>query len=190
MSFNRRKTSKKVSEDIFKELAEKNVRKSARDYLIYFFTLMFSVCLFYVFNSISTQFAMMGIDDSQNFLSFASGMILIVSVFISIIIGALIVYANRFLLKRRKREIGIYITLGMEQRDILALLMRETILIGGISLGLGLIAGIFLAQGLALMTAKVVGVAFTDLHVFFSISAAVKSVLFLLRCLYLYTFSI
>lgn len=178
MSFNRRKTSKKVSEDIFKELAEKNVRKSARDYLIYFFTLMFSVCLFYVFNSISTQFAMMGIDDSQNFLSFASGMILIVSVFISIIIGALIVYANRFLLKRRKREIGIYITLGMEQRDILALLMRETILIGGISLGLGLIAGIFLAQGLALMTAKVVGVAFTDLHVFFSISAAVKSVLF------------
>lgn len=107
MSSKKRKRKSKektiVSGTVFKELAAKNVKKSARDYLIYFFTLMFSVCLFYTFNSISSQFTMMGIDDSQNFLSFASGMILMVSVFICMIIGALIVYANRFLLKRRKK---------------------------------------------------------------------------------------
>lgn len=162
----------------FKKLAAKNVRKSADDYLIYFFTLMFSVSLFYTFNSIGSQFAMMNMDDSQNFLSFASGMILMVSVFICVVIGALIVYANRFLLKRRKKEIGIYITLGMEQKDILALLMRETLLIGGISLVLGIVAGIALSQGLALITAKVTGVALTNLHFFFSAGAAAKSVLF------------
>lgn len=71
-----------------------------------------------LFNSISSQFAMMGIENSQNFVSFASRMILMVSVFICMIIGALIVYANCFFLKRRKKEIGIYITLGMEQKDI------------------------------------------------------------------------
>lgn len=167
-----------VAGKVFKELAAKNVKKSARDYLIYFFTLMFSVCLFYTFNSISSQFDMMGIEDSQNFLSFASGMILIVSVFICMIIGALIVYANRFLLKRRKKEIGIYITLGMEQKDILALLMRETLLIGGISLISGMIAGIFVAQGLALITAKVIGIELMNLHFFFSITASIKSILF------------
>lgn len=167
-----------MSQKVFKELAVKNVKKSARDYLIYFFTLTFGVCLFYTFNSVSSQFVMMGIADSQNFLSFASGMILMVSVFICMIIGALIVYANRFLLKRRKKEIGIYITLGMEQNDILVLLMRETFLIGGISLVTGMLAGIFLSQGLALITAKVIGVAFTNLHFFFSISAAIKSTLF------------
>lgn len=167
-----------ASRKVFQELAVKNVKKSARDYLIYFFTLMFSVCLFYTFNSISSQFSMLGIDDSQNFLTFASGMILTVSVFICMMIGALIVYANRFLLKRRKKEIGIYITLGMEENDILGLLMRETLLIGGISLVSGMIAGIFLSQGLALITAKLIGVGFANLHFFFSVSAAIKSVLF------------
>lgn len=167
-----------ISGKTFKELAVKNVKKSARDYLIYFFTLMFSVCLFYAFNSISSQFAMLGIDDSQNFLAFASGMVLMVSVFICIIISALIVYANRFLLKRRKKEIGIYITLGMETKDILALLMRETLLIGGFSLVAGITAGYFLSQGLALITARIIGADFTSLHLFFSGSAAVKSIIF------------
>lgn len=170
--------SSKKNEKVFKELAAKNVKKSARDYLIYFFTLMFSVCLFYTFNSISAQFSMMGIADSQNFLSFAAGIVLLVSVFICMIISGLIVYANRFLLKRRKKEIGIYITLGMEQKDILSLLMRETILIGGISLISGIISGLFLSQGLALITAKIIGVEFANLHFFISVSAVIKSILF------------
>lgn len=180
----RNKVKKKVekstvmSDKVFKELAAKNVKKSARDYLIYFFTLMFSVCLFYTFNSIGSQFSMMGLDDSLNFLAFASGMILMVSVFICMIISALIVYANRFLLKRRKKEIGIYITLGMEQKDILDLLMRETVLIGGISLIAGMAAGVFVSQGLALITAKVIGAELTSMHLFFSVGAAVKSVIF------------
>lgn len=170
--------SSKKNEKVFKELAIKNVKKSARDYLIYFFTLMFSVCLFYTFNSISAQFSMMEIVDSQNFLPFASGIILLVSVFICVIISGLIVYANRFLLKRRKKEIGIYITLGMEQKDILSLLMQETMLIGGASLIAGLISGLFLSQGLALITAKIIGIELSNLHFFISVSAVIKSVLF------------
>lgn len=170
------KTKKTPNE--FLKLAGKNVKKSAKDYLIYFFTLMFCVSLFYTFNSIGSQFAMLEIDDSLNFLSFASGMVLLVSVFICMIISGLIVYANRFLLKRRKKEIGIYITLGMEQEDILALLMRETLLIGGISLVSGIIAGVFVSQGLALITAKMIGIGLMQTHFFFSVGAVVKSILF------------
>lgn len=170
------KTKKTPNE--FLKLAGKNVKKSAKDYLIYFFTLMFCVCLFYTFNSIGSQFDMLEIDDSLNFLSFASGMVLLVSVFICMIISGLIVYANRFLLKRRKKEIGIYITLGMEQEDILALLTRETLLIGGISLVSGIIAGVFVSQGLALITAKMIGIGLMQTHFFFSAGAVVKSILF------------
>lgn len=170
--------SSKKNQKVFTELAAKNVKKSARDYLIYFFTLMFSVCLFYTFNSIGAQFSMMGIADTQNFLPFAAGIILLVSVFICMIISGLIIYANRFLLKRRKKEIGIYITLGMEQKDILGLLMRETMIIGGISLITGLISGLFLSQGLALITAKIIGVELSNLHFFISVSAVIKSILF------------
>lgn len=86
--------SSKKNQKVFTELAAKNVKKSARDYLIYFFTLMFSVCLFYTFNSIGAQFSMMGIADTQNFLPFAAGIILLVSVFICMIISGLIIYAN------------------------------------------------------------------------------------------------
>ena len=74
----KRRTDNKV----FKELAAKNVRKSAKDYLIYFFTIAFGVCLFYTFNSISTQFAMLQVDDRLNFLTFTSGMMAAISILV------------------------------------------------------------------------------------------------------------
>lgn len=88
------------------------------------------------------------------YMKLFSSVISIASVFVSFILGALIIYANNFLIKKRKKEMGIYITLGMPKRKVSNILLLETVLIGIISLGIGLILGVVLSQGLSILTAK------------------------------------
>lgn len=167
-----------VSASLFNELAKKNVKKSAKDYFIYFFTLMLSVCLFYSFNSVSTQFASLGLEDTLNYLAFSSAVLNAFSVLVCLIMGMLVVYANRFLLRRRKVEMGIYATLGMDRRDLNRLLMKETIRIGFFSLIAGIILGLFAAQILSLLTAKLAGLSAASYHFMVSFKAIVLTVLF------------
>ena len=144
-----------VSDVMFQRLARNNVKKNMRHYLIYFITLLFSVSMLYTFNSIGAQFSMLNMSDRGSYLAFSSGMMASVSVFISLILGFLVVYANKFLMRRRKKELGIYITLGMRKKDISRLLVKETVIIGGLSLIWGILLGIFLSQGLSLITIKI-----------------------------------
>ena len=98
------------------KLALRNVARSIRDFAVYFLTLAFGVCLFYVFNSIDAQQAMIALSESQKY--YVEQMIVImgyVSVFVAVVFGLLVVYANRFLMKRRKQELGLYLLLGMER---------------------------------------------------------------------------
>lgn len=179
MRFNHKASKKStISSQLFHELADKNVRKSAKDYYIYFFTLTLSVCLFYSFNSISTQFTSLGLEDTLNYLAFTSTALTVFSVLVCFIMGALVVYANRFLLRRRKKEMGIYATLGMERNDLNRLLMRETMHIGVFSLMTGLILGVFASQFLALITARMIGLDLSAYHFLISIKAVVLSVIF------------
>ena len=169
---------KRLKNQYFYKLASRNVRKCAKDYFIYFFTLMLSVALFYSFNSVSTQFASLGLEDTLNYLAFSSGVLTFFSVLVCFIMGTLVVYANRFLLKRRKKEMGLYATLGMARRDVNRLLMRETLCIGIFSLAAGLLLGIFAAQILSLATAKLAGVSLMNYHFMISVKAVVLSILF------------
>ena len=66
---------RRLKNQYFYKLASRNVRKCAKDYFIYFFTLMLSVALFYSFNSVSTQFASLGLEDTLNYLAFSSGVL-------------------------------------------------------------------------------------------------------------------
>ena len=101
-------------------LSIKNIRKSIKDYAIYFFTLILGVCIFYVFNAIEGQSSMLEVSrtksDSIDQMVWA---ISSMSIVVSLILGFLIVYANRFLMKKRNREFGIYLILGMKKGDIL-----------------------------------------------------------------------
>lgn len=169
---------RRISKKVFRQLASKNVRKSAKDYFIYFFTLTFAVCLFYTFNSIGAQFAAFDIPDTLNYLSAAQGAMAGVSVLVCAIIGFLVVYANRFLMKRRKKEFGIYSILGMERRDISRILMKETVLIGGFSLIAGLVLGVLASQGLTMITSKIAGVGLASYSFIFSPGAMAASVIF------------
>lgn len=114
-----------ISNRLFNEQVPKNVKKSAKDYFIYFFTLMLSVCLFYSFKNTSTQFALLVIAYTLIYLAFSSS-VLTVSVLVYFVMRGLVIYANCFLLRRRKKEMGIYVTLGMERKDLNKLLMKET----------------------------------------------------------------
>lgn len=99
---------------MFYKLAFKNVKKSLSDYVIYFLTLSFGVCLFYVFNAVEAQQTMLLLSEQQHaLLQTGTAMLGYLSVFISFVLAGLILYANNFLIKRRKRELGLYMTLGM-----------------------------------------------------------------------------
>lgn len=101
------------------KLATRNLKKSLKDYTIYFLTLVFGVCIFYTFNSIESQRVMMDLNDMQSAaFQLTDTVMAVASVFISFVLGFLIVYANNYLIKRRKKEFGIYMTLGMENKQL------------------------------------------------------------------------
>lgn len=164
---------------MYYKIALNSVKKSFKDYTIYFLTLTFAVCIFYSFNSIESQKAMLDLTVSQKaYMKLFSSVISIASVFVSFILGALIIYANNFLIKKRKKEMGIYITLGMPKRKVSNILLLETVLIGIISLGIGLILGVVLSQGLSILTAKLFMGSMTSYQFAFSINAVLKTILY------------
>ncbi|MDR2132845.1 MAG: FtsX-like permease family protein [Clostridiales Family XIII bacterium] len=157
-------------------LALGNVRKSLRDYLIYFMTLSFGVCIFYAFNSIDSQQAVMEMTGSQMAaLRLISRIMNTFSVFVSVILAFLILYANGFLIKRRKKEFGLYIILGMEKWMTARILLFETLFVGLLSLFAGLFLGVFLSQGMAVVTARLLGAGIGSFSFVFSFSALVKT---------------
>lgn len=159
------------------KLAIKNLKKSLKDYTIYFLTLVLGVCIFYTFNSIQSQSIMMELSDLKaNMFDVTSKVIGIASVFISFILGFLIIYANNYLIKRRKKEFGIYMTLGMENRKFSTIIFIETMLVGIISLGIGLILGILLSQGISVFTANLFEVNITKFQFVFSKSAFLETI--------------
>ena len=126
------------------KLSLKNIGKSIKDYTIYFFTLILGVAIFYVFNAIEDQTVMLNVSSSlyeiiKLLINIFSG----VSVFVSFILAFLIIYASRFLMKRRNREFGIYLPLGMSQRNISFILFLATLMLGLASLVVGLGIGFF-----------------------------------------------
>lgn len=164
---------------MFFKLAFKNVKKSIKDFTIYFLTLSFGVCLFYLFNSIESQQAMLAMsEDKRRMMETLTQAIGGVSVFISIILAFLIVYANRFLIKRRKKELGLYMLLGMEKGKISRILIAETLFIGIFALGVGLLVGIVASQGLSVLTAQLFSAKMDDFQFVFSGSACGKTVLY------------
>ena len=139
---------------MYAKIALGNVRKSIRDFSVYFLTLAIGVALFYAFNSITQQTVVLNLsDDSRAIVQLLAGVITGVSVFLAIVLGFLVVYANRFLIHRRKKEFGIYLTLGMNRFSVAKILLYETIFVGMFSLGMGLLIGIFLSQGMAAVVA-------------------------------------
>lgn len=161
------------------KIALNNVRKSFKDYSIYFLTLTLGVCIFYAFNSIGDQKAFLELGKRQaEYINILQRLISGISVFISCVLGGLILYANNFLVKKRKKELGIYMTLGMGKNKISKILTYETALVGIISLVVGLGVGIIVSQGISAFASKLFEVSLSDYKFLLSTDAILKTVLY------------
>lgn len=139
---------------MYAKIALGNVRKSFRDFSIFFLTLAFGVCVFYAFGSITDQAAVIQMaEDERRMVEALSDILGGVSVFIVVILGFLVVYANRFLIRRRKREFGIYLTLGMDVRHVSTIVVIETLAVGVVALAVGLVLGLAASQVMMYVTA-------------------------------------
>ena len=158
------------------KLSLNNIRRSIRDYAVYFFTLIIGVSIFYAFNSLSTQAAYLRLEnDEHDMIELLKDFISGVSVFVAIVLGLLIVYANRFLMKRRNKEFALYLIMGMSKRRISKILLAETAMIGAGSLIAGLILGIGLSQLMAALTANLFDADMSAYKFTVSSSAVVKT---------------
>lgn len=158
------------------KLALRNVKKSFKDYLIYFLTIAFSICLFYTFNSFQEQQAVLDVNAAQgDIIQGLLQIMTILSVIVAIVLAFLIIYANNFLIKRRKKELGLYTLLGMNKSKISYILIYETFLIGLLSLIIGILTGLIASQLLTVMSANLFRVAL-DYHFIFSMDATIKTI--------------
>ena len=161
------------------KLSFKNIRKSIRDYAIYFVTLVLGVAVFYIFNAIEAQTSFMMVSTSTaDALLGMTQVITVLSVFIAFVLGFLVVYASRFLMKRRNREFALYMILGMRKSAIAAILSIESIAIGILSLAAGLLIGIGASQLMSTLVAQLFEADMTHFAFTFSTNAFFKTILY------------
>ena len=161
------------------KLSWNNMKKSIKDYAIYFLTLVLGVAIFYMFNSIDSQQAMLQVSQSQReIIKMMISMLGFVSVFVAVILGLLIVYANNFLINRRKKEFGIYMSLGMGRRQISKIILMETIFVGVISLAIGIVVGVFASQFMSVLVAKMFEADMSEFQFIFSRDACIKTCIY------------
>lgn len=160
------------------KIAWKNMGKSIKDYTIYFFTIVIGVAIFYIFNSLGSQTVMMNVSaDTREIIKMMTTIMSGLSVFVSFVLAFLIIYANRFLMKRRNREFGIYLTLGMGKRKVSGILVLETLVVGAFSLVAGLGIGIFASQFMSAFVANMFDADMTRYRFVFSGDACIKTVI-------------
>ena len=160
-------------------LSVSNIRKSLRDYAVYFFTLIIGVSVFYLFNAIESQTTYLIVsEDTRDMIKIVNRMLSGVSVFVAVVLGLLIVYASRFLMKRRNREYALYLTLGMGKGEISAILLIETVMIGAGSLIVGMLIGIGLSQVTSAMVASLFDADMTIFKFTVSKGAIIKTVIY------------
>lgn len=154
------------------KLSIRNIRRSLKDYTIYFFTLVLGVAIFYIFNSLESQTVMMNVSkNTHDLIALMNSVMSVLSVLVAVIFGFLVIYASRYLMKRRKKEFGIYMTLGMGKGQISRILLSETLIIGLVALVVGLIVGIALSQLTSILVSNMFEADMTSFQFVFSGSA-------------------
>lgn len=161
------------------KLSLKNISKSIKDYTIYFFTLILGIAIFYVFNAIDEQTVMLNLNETATYSTeLMNNALSAVSIFVSFVLAFLIIHASRFLIKRRNKEFGIYMTLGMSKRKISLILFLETLFIGILSLIIGMTIGFLLSQLMSIIVAYMFEIDIQRFEFVFSKAAFLKTLLY------------
>ena len=163
---------------MYARIALGNVRRSIRDFGIYFLTLVLGVAVYYAFNSVTQQSAVLKLSGNMRTLVQELGTIIRgVSIFVAVLLAFLVLFGNRFLIRRRKREFAIYLTLGMDRRHVSGIVAMESLAVGAGALVVGLAVGVLLSQALLYATARLFNTHVTGFGLMFSGQACAYTVM-------------
>lgn len=152
------------------KLAWGNVRRAGRDYLVYLLTLTLGVTVFYAFNTISMQVDIAGIDE-KGLAQVMGSMLGDLTYFLAGVMAFLMVYANNFIMKRRKKEFGLYQVLGMGRGRVATIMALETVIVSVVAFVVGIVLGAGLSQLMTFFTASLFKTQIANFHFFFSVHA-------------------
>lgn len=152
------------------KLAWGNVRRAGRDYLVYLLTLTLGVTVFYAFNTISMQVDIAGIDE-EGLAQVMGSMLGNLTYFLAGVMAFLMVYANNFIMKRRKKEFGLYQVLGMGRGRVATIMALETVIVSVVAFVAGIVLGMGLSQLMTFFTASLFKTQIANFHFFFSVHA-------------------
>lgn len=152
------------------KLAWGNVRRAGRDYLVYLLTLTLGVTVFYAFNTISMQVDIAGIDE-KGLAQVMGSMLGDLTYFLAGVMAFLMVYANNFIMKRRKKEFGLYQVLGMGRGRVATIMALETVIVSVGAFVAGIVLGVGLSQLMTFFTALLFKTQIANFHFFFSVHA-------------------
>ncbi len=152
------------------KLAWGNVRRADRDYLVYLLTLTLGVTVFYAFNTISMQVDIAGIDE-EGLAQVMGSMLGDLTYFLAGVMAFLMVYANNFIMKRRKKEFGLYQVLGMGRGRVATIMALETVIVSVVAFVAGIVLGVGLSQLMTFFTASLFKTQIANFHFFFSMHA-------------------
>lgn len=152
------------------KLAWGNVRRAGRDYLVYLLTLTLGVTVFYAFNTISMRVDIAGIDE-EGLAQVMGSMLGDLTYFLAGVMAFLMVYANNFIMKRRKKEFGLYQVLGMGRGRVATIMALETVIVSVVAFVAGIVLGVGLSQLMTFFTASLFKTQIANFHFFFSVHA-------------------
>lgn len=152
------------------KLAWGNVRRAGRDYLVYLLTLTLGVTVFYAFNTVSMQVDIAGIDE-EGLAQVMGSMLGDLTYFLAGVMTFLMVYANNFIMKRRKKEFGLYQVLGMGRGRVATIMALETVIVSVVAFVAGIVLGVGLSQLMTFFTASLFKTQIANFHFFFSVHA-------------------
>lgn len=152
------------------KLAWGNVRRAGRDYLVYLLTLTLGVTVFYAFNTVSMQVDIAGIDE-EGLTQVMGSMLGDLTYFLAGVMAFLMVYANNFIMKRRKKEFGLYQVLGMGRGRVATIMALETVIVSVVAFVAGIVLGVGLSQLMTFFTASLFKTQIANFHFFFSVHA-------------------
>lgn len=151
------------------KLSLRNAKRQARDYLVYFVTVVMAAALIYAFNGLVFSDELRQLSTMMDSLPLV---VVLASIVVVCIIGWLVSYTTNFMLKRRSRELGTYILIGLENRQVARLFFLENLAVGAIALALGTLLGNLIFQALRAITLALFHAPYT-----FSFAFSAKAVL-------------
>ncbi|HDX9576907.1 TPA: ABC transporter permease [Bacillus pseudomycoides] len=163
-------------------IALRNIKRNFKEYALYFLSIIFSIVIYFTFASLQYNTQMEKAAEGSKKIS---GAFQVSSVMLIIFVAVFIIYSNGFFTRKRKKEVGLYSLLGIRKRQIGKMLFYENMLMGLMSLVIGIVIGSVLSK---LFLELLVGLMGLDLQVHFEVSlAAITNTAIVFFVIILYT---